>query len=66
MKQPFAVYNNLPEYIKAKLAVVSKWDVLNHDPKEYFTRIVSGKMKYATDPNYASKLTNFHKQVWHE
>jgi len=66
MKQPFAVYNNLPEYIKAKLAVVSRWDVLNHDPKEYFTRIVSGKMKYATDPNYASKLTNFHKQVWHE
>jgi flagellum-specific peptidoglycan hydrolase FlgJ len=37
--------------------------VFDHNPEEYYKLLISGRKKYATDPNYATKLDNLYKEV---
>lgn len=63
--QPFKRFNSIDDYVNYKINLVNNnWHVLSYDSDKYFSLIVSGKKKYATDPNYTSKLINLHKQVW--
>ena len=65
LKQPFRSFKNLDDYINYKVNLVgNNWDVFSYDPKEYYNRLIAGKKKYATDPNYATKLNNLYNQVW--
>jgi flagellum-specific peptidoglycan hydrolase FlgJ len=65
MPQPFRKFKNLDEFINYKLDLVgNKWNVFNYNPDQYFNLIVSGKQKYATDPNYTNKLNNLYKRIW--
>ena len=65
LSQPFRRFSDLNDYVNYKINLVGKkWDVFNYDPKQYYSRIVSGKQKYATDPNYTNKLEKLYKQIW--
>ena len=65
IKQSFRKFEDLDEYVNYKINLVDrKWDVFNSDPDKYYSVIVSGQQKYATDPNYTSKLNNLYKQIW--
>ena len=65
VKQPFRKFASVDDYVNYKINLVgNKWKVFQSTPDNYFTLIVSGKQKYATDPNYTAKLNNLHKQVW--
>ena len=65
VKQPFRKFEDIDEYVNYKINLVDrKWNVFSADPSKYYTLIVSGKQKYATDPNYTSKLNNLYKQIW--
>lgn len=65
MSQPFRKFKNLDDYINYDIDFVGdKWNVYNIDPEQFFEALVSGKLKYATDPYYAQKLNNAYKQIW--
>lgn len=65
VSQPFRIFNDLNEYVNYKIDLVDRnWNVFSYNPEEYFTRILEGKKKYATDPDYASKLNNLHRTTW--
>ena len=65
VKQPFRKFENIDEYVNYKIDLVGrKWNVFEQDPDKYYSLIVSGQQKYATDPNYVSKLNNLYKQIW--
>lgn len=65
IKQPFRKFEDIDEYVNYKINLVDrKWNVFASDPSKYYSLIVSGQQKYATDPNYTSKLSNLYKQVW--
>ena len=65
VKQPFRKFANIDEYVNYKINLVDKkWKVFGFNPDKYYSLIVSGKQKYATDPNYVAKLTNLYKQIW--
>lgn len=65
VKQPFRKFANIDEYINYKINLVDKkWKVFESDPDKYYSLIVSGKQKYATDPNYVAKLNKLYKQIW--
>ena len=65
VKQPFRKFEDIDEYVNYKIDLVDrKWNVFSTDPSKYYTLIVSGKQKYATDPNYTSKLNNLYKRIW--
>lgn len=64
-KQPFRRFNNLSEYIKYKIDLVSKnWKVFDDIPEMYFENLVKGRLKYATSPTYADKLDRLFKSIW--
>ncbi len=65
VKQPFRKFASVDDYVNYKINLVgNKWKVFGSSPDQYYSLIVSGPQKYATDPNYTSKLTNLHKQIW--
>ena len=65
VKQPFRKFASVDDYVNYKINLVgNKWKVFGSSPDRYYSLIVSGPQKYATDPNYTSKLTNLHKQIW--
>ena len=65
VKQPFRKFKDLSDYVKYKINLVNKkWKVFNYSPEAYYSVIVSGKQKYATDPDYANKLNKLFKSVW--
>ena len=65
VKQPFRKFEDIDEYVNYKINLLDKkWNVFSSDPNKYYSLIVSGKQKYATDPNYTSKLNNLYKQIW--
>lgn len=65
VKQPFRKFENIEEYVNYKISLVDrKWNVFKFNPDKYYSLIVSGQQKYATDPNYVSKLNNLYKQIW--
>lgn len=64
VKQPFRKFASVDDYVNYKINLVgNKWKVFGSSPDRYYSLIVSGPQKYATDPNYTSKLTNLHKQI---
>lgn len=64
-KQPFRRFNNLSEYVKYKIDLVSKnWKVFDDIPEMYFENLVKGRLKYATSPTYADKLDRLFKSIW--
>jgi flagellum-specific peptidoglycan hydrolase FlgJ len=65
VKQPFRKFANIDEYVNYKINLVDKkWKVFGFNPDKYYSLIVSGKQKYATDPNYVSKLNKLYKLIW--
>ena len=65
VKQPFRKFASIDDYVNYKINLVGKkWKVFESSPDKYYALIVAGPQKYATDPNYTSKLTNLHKQIW--
>jgi len=64
-KQPFRRFDNLSEYVKYKIDLVSKnWKVFDDIPEMYFENLVKGRLKYATSPTYADKLDRLFKSIW--
>lgn len=64
-KQPFRRFNNLSEYVKYKIDLVSKnWKVFDDIPEMYFENLVKRRLKYATSPTYADKLDRLFKSIW--
>jgi len=37
-----------------------------HEPARYFVHLVSGKLKYATDPNYPTKLISLYRVLYED
>lgn len=65
VSQPFRKFASIDDYVNYKIDLVGrKWKVFESTPDNYYSLIVSGKQKYATDPNYTSKLNNLHKRIW--
>ena len=65
-KEPFRKFKDLAEYVNYKIDLLgnSNFNVFAYDPDRLYNRLVSAKKKYATDPNYESKLNNIYWSLW--
>ena len=63
--RPFRLYPNLESAFDAHVAIIKQWPAaISADTIEkYATALVSGKTKYATDPDYVSKLRGTYNTV---
>ena len=64
VKQPFRKFNSIEEFTDYKVNMSIIKSALSQDPKNYYSAIQSGKMKYATDPNYVSKMERMYRSMW--
>lgn len=61
--QSFRQFNSLEDYVKYKIDLLgnSNFNVFAYRPDQMYSRLVSAKNKYATDPNYLNKMLKMHK-----
>lgn len=63
--QSFRKFDSLNDYIKYKLDLLgnSNYDVFSYSPDQLYTRLVTAKNKYATDPDYLNKMNQMYKSI---
>ncbi len=63
--RPFRLYPDLESAFAAHIAIIKQWPAaLSADTiEQYATALISGKTKYATDPEYVSKLKGTYNTV---
>jgi flagellum-specific peptidoglycan hydrolase FlgJ len=61
--QSFRQFNSLEDYVKYKIDLLgnSNFNVFAYRPDQMYSRLVSAKNKYATDPNYLNKMLKMYK-----
>ena len=59
-KSKFRRFNSLDDYVNYKINLLSgkRYQAFTGDPSQFYSRVKEGG--YATDPNYAAKLTNIY------
>ena len=64
-KASFRKFNDLNDYVKYKLDLLgnSNYDVFSYNPDQLYTRLVTAKNKYATDPDYLDKMNKMYKSI---
>lgn len=64
-KASFRRFNDLNDYVKYKLDLLgnSNYDVFSYNPDQLYTRLVTAKNKYATDPDYLNKMNKMYKSI---
>ena len=65
IKAAFRRFNDLDDYVRYKLDLLgnSNYDVFSYRPDQLYTRLVTAKKKYATDPNYLNKMNKMYQSV---
>ena len=64
-KAEFRKFANLKDYVKYKIDLLGNpnYNVFAYRPDQLYSRLVTAKMKYATDPDYEKKLNEMHRSV---
>ena len=64
-KASFKKFNDLNDYVKYKLDLLgnSNYDVFSYNPDQLYTRLITAKNKYATDPDYLNKMNKMYKSI---
>jgi flagellum-specific peptidoglycan hydrolase FlgJ len=64
-KASFRRFNDLSDYIKYKLDLLgnSNYNVFSYNPDQFYTRLVTAKNKYATDPDYVDKMNRMYNEI---
>ena len=64
-KASFRKFNDLNDYVKYKLDLLgnSNYDVFSYNPDQLYTRLVTAKNKYATDPDYLDKMNKMYQSI---
>ena len=64
-KASFRRFNDLNDYVKYKLDLLgnSNYDVFSYNPDQLYTRLVTAKNKYATDPDYVDKMNRMYNEI---
>ena len=61
----FRQFDSLNDYVKYKIDLLgnSNYDVFSYNPDQLYTRLVTAKNKYATDPAYLDKMNKMYKLI---